>query len=193
MSGFLESFLGTLAAGGVLVVALRFLGGKLIEHQLAKALSDHNHELAKQLATLQGGMSRLGDVLSRRNEREFEVVEGAWKRMANTFRRTVQEVKSEQFSPSVGEVKSSWCDYRDYLNDYEIFFSNDIYAAFSEIQINLLEGVIRDIESAKQKQLKRLEREQDVKADEAFASIGNKRDALAKVIRARFGFHERSN
>lgn len=81
MSGFIEGFLGTLTAGGVLVLLLRFFGGELIKHQFSKALADHNHELAKQLATLQGGMSRLGDVLSRRNEREFSVTEGAWERM----------------------------------------------------------------------------------------------------------------
>lgn len=81
MSGFVETFLGALAAGGVLVVALKFLGEKFMELQLAKALADHNHELAKQLATIQAGMSTLGDVLSRRNEREFLVTEGAWERM----------------------------------------------------------------------------------------------------------------
>ena len=81
MSGFIEGFLGMLTAGGVLVLLLRFFGGELIKHQFSKALADHNHELAKQLAALQGGMSRLGDVLSRRNEREFSVTEGAWERM----------------------------------------------------------------------------------------------------------------
>jgi hypothetical protein len=192
MSGFLESFVGTLAAGGVLVVALKFLGGKFIEHQLAKALSDHNHELAKQLATLQGGMSRLGDVLSRRNEREFAVVEGAWKKMATTFRKTIQEAKAEQFSPPVGTVKGSWCEYRDYLSDYAIFFSNDIYEAFVQIQVDLLEGVIRHIESAERRQPPRLDLEEGVKADEAFMAIEKKRDALALLIRARFGFQEES-
>ena len=80
---------------------------------------------------------------------------------------------------------------REYLYT-DFFFSNDIYDAFIQIQVNLLEGVIRHIESADQRQLTRLELEQGVKADEAFMAIGNKRDALAKVIRARFGFQEGS-
>jgi hypothetical protein len=75
VSAFLGGF-GGVAAGFLLV---KWLGAKFIETQLAKAVANHQHELDKQLATLEGGMSRLGDVLSRRNEREFAVVEGAWK------------------------------------------------------------------------------------------------------------------
>jgi hypothetical protein len=90
-SGFLGAFGGVVSA----VFALKYLGGKLIEHQLAKALSNHNHELATQLATLQGGMSQLGDVLSRRNEREFTVVERAWELLIQAFGSA-----QEDFGPS---------------------------------------------------------------------------------------------
>lgn len=81
MQVFAEAFLGTLTAGGILVVVLKFLGSKFLEHQLSKALSDHNHELDKKLAALESGLARLGDVVSRRNEREFAVTEVAWERM----------------------------------------------------------------------------------------------------------------
>lgn len=81
LSAFLGGF-GGVAAGFLLV---KWLGAKFIETQLAKAVANHQHDLDKQLATLEGGMSRLGDVLSRRNEREFTVVERAWELMIEAF------------------------------------------------------------------------------------------------------------
>src|SRR5882762_2639165 len=82
---FLIPFLGAFGGVAAAVGAFKYLGGKLIEHQLAKALTEHKHELDKQLAGVNAGMSRLGDVLSRRNEREFTVTEAAWERMIEAF------------------------------------------------------------------------------------------------------------
>lgn len=73
---------GGVAAGFLL---MKWLGAKFVETQLAKAIANHQHELDKQLATLEGGMARLGDVLSRRNEREFAVTEQAWALMIEAF------------------------------------------------------------------------------------------------------------
>ncbi len=84
-SDFFASFLGTLGAGGVLVLVLRYLSTRFVEQQLVKALADHQHALDLKLATLQASMSRLGDLLSRRNEREFAVVEGAWELLINAL------------------------------------------------------------------------------------------------------------
>jgi hypothetical protein len=81
---FLASFLGALGGFAIAVAALKFLIGQLIEHQLATALADHQHGLNTQLAKLQVQMSRLTDVLSRRNEREFAVTEGAWELLIKT-------------------------------------------------------------------------------------------------------------
>jgi hypothetical protein len=44
-------------------------------------MEDYKHGLASQLATLQSELARVGDVMSRRNEREFSVTEGAWDRL----------------------------------------------------------------------------------------------------------------
>jgi len=86
LGDFFIPFLGAFGGGVVsAVAALKYLGGKLIEHQLAKALADHKLELDKQLAGVNAGMSRLGDVLSRRNEREFTVTEATWERMIQAF------------------------------------------------------------------------------------------------------------
>jgi uncharacterized protein YukE len=88
---------GGVTAGFLLV---KWLGAKFIETQLAKAVAEHKHELDKQLATLQGGMSRLGDVLSRRNEREFEVVAGAWELAMKAVGVAQQEFSNFRQIPS---------------------------------------------------------------------------------------------
>ena len=85
---FFAGFLGGFGGVGVGLLLVKWLGSKFIETQLAKAIANHQHELDKQLATLQGGMSRLGDVLSRRNEREFTVTEKAWELMIEAFGAT---------------------------------------------------------------------------------------------------------
>jgi len=78
VSEFVASLLGTVAGMSIAFAALRYLTSSLVEHQLAKALARHSHDLAKQLASVEAQMNRVGDVLSRRNEREFAVTEAAW-------------------------------------------------------------------------------------------------------------------
>jgi hypothetical protein len=80
MSDFYTGFLRDLGGIAVLVSALGFLFNKLLERQLAKFQVD---------------MVRLGDVLSRRNEREFQVTEGAWEKMILAFGKT-----REDFGPA---------------------------------------------------------------------------------------------
>src|ERR1051326_5453435 len=80
-SEFVGGFLGALGGVGVGAAALRFLASKLIEHRLTIALAEHQHGLDKQLETVKTQMDRLSDILSRRNEREFQVTEGAWERV----------------------------------------------------------------------------------------------------------------
>lgn len=84
-SYFWASFLGTLGGVGSLVAGLYFFGGKLLNHRLEKGLENYRSELATELAVLESGMQRLGDVLSRRNEREFAVSEKAWELMIPAF------------------------------------------------------------------------------------------------------------
>jgi hypothetical protein len=84
-SDFWASFFGTLGGVGSLAAGVHFFGGKLLDHRLKKGLEDHRSALARDLAVLENGMKRLGDVLSRRNEREFIVVEKAWERMIPAF------------------------------------------------------------------------------------------------------------
>src|SRR5207249_4972286 len=78
---FLGGFLGALGGVAAGVLALKYLGGKLIELQISKVVAEHKHSLDKQLTTLQAQLSRFSDVLSRRNEREFAVTEGTWERL----------------------------------------------------------------------------------------------------------------
>lgn len=75
---FAASLLGGLAAITCGVIALKYLTTWFIEHRLNKALDDHRHELAVQLAELHANLARVGDMLSRRNEREFAITETAW-------------------------------------------------------------------------------------------------------------------
>src|SRR5438105_1787211 len=85
LSEFVGSFLGGFGGVTAAFLLVKWLGAKFIEAQLAKAIANHQHELDKQLATLEGGMECLGDVLSRRNEREFAVTEKAWELMIEAF------------------------------------------------------------------------------------------------------------
>jgi hypothetical protein len=78
---FLGGFLGALGGVTAGVFALKYLGAKLIELQISKAVAEHKHGLDRQLTTLQAQLSRFSDVLSRRNQREFEITEGAWERL----------------------------------------------------------------------------------------------------------------
>lgn len=75
---FIASLLGGLTAVSLGLIALKYLTTWFIEHRLNKALEDHRHGLATQLAQLHANLARVGDVLSRRNEREFAVTENAW-------------------------------------------------------------------------------------------------------------------
>jgi len=84
-SDFWASFFGTVGGVGALVAGLYFFGGKLLNHRLEKSLEDYRSKLATDLAVLENGMQRLGDVLSRRNEREFAVTEKAWEIMIPAF------------------------------------------------------------------------------------------------------------
>ena len=78
---FIGGFLGALGGLAAGVVALRYLLGKYIEMQISKDLAVHQHGLDKQISTLEAQLSRVSDVLSRRNEREFAVTEGTWERL----------------------------------------------------------------------------------------------------------------
>ncbi|HKO54405.1 MAG TPA: hypothetical protein VJ276_00925 [Thermoanaerobaculia bacterium] len=84
-SDFWASFFGALGGIGALVAGLYLFGGKLLDHRLEKSLDDYRSKLATDLAVLENGMQRLGDVLSRRNEREFAVTEKAWELMISAF------------------------------------------------------------------------------------------------------------
>lgn len=81
VSEFFAAFLGTLGGLTVALAAVRVLSANFIEHQLAKALAQHQHGLDQQLTHLSTELNRVSDVLSRRNEREFGVTEGVWERM----------------------------------------------------------------------------------------------------------------
>lgn len=82
---FWASFVGALGGVGFLAAVLYLFGGKLLDHRLAKSLEDYKSKLATDLAALESGMRHLGDVLSRRNEREFAVTERAWELMCLAF------------------------------------------------------------------------------------------------------------
>src|SRR5580765_1582701 len=81
MSDFYSGFLRDLGGLAILVVVLGFLFKQLLEHQLTR-----------QMATLQAGISRMNDVLSRRNERELAVNEEAWVRMNKAVGTAVVEL-----------------------------------------------------------------------------------------------------
>jgi hypothetical protein len=82
---FIGGFLGALGGLAAGVAGLRYLLGKYIEMQISKDLAIHQHGLDKQISTLEAQLSRVSDVLSRRNEREFAVTEKAWELMNLAF------------------------------------------------------------------------------------------------------------
>lgn len=88
---FVAALLGTLGGAGLAIMALRFLSGKFIEVQIGRALATHQHGLDQALATLQTQLTRVSDVLSRRNEREFAVTEQAWEKMIRAAGMVQQE------------------------------------------------------------------------------------------------------
>lgn len=74
----LWSFLGTGAALLIGGAALKKLSTWFVEQRLEVALKEHQHRLDTKLARLEADLGRVTDVISRRNEREFSVVETAW-------------------------------------------------------------------------------------------------------------------
>src|ERR1051326_5018813 len=99
-SEFVGGFLGALGGVGVGAAALRFLASKLIEHRLTIALAEHQHGLDKQLETVKTQMDRPSDILSRRNEREFQVTEGAWERVIQAVGTAQSELGQGKRIPS---------------------------------------------------------------------------------------------
>lgn len=81
MSEFVAALLGTLGGAALAIAALRMLSEKFLEIQVGKALATYQHGLNESITRLQTELGRVSDVLSRRNEREFAVVEVAWERM----------------------------------------------------------------------------------------------------------------
>ena len=191
-SDFIGGFLG--AIGGLVagVVALRYLIAKYIEIQIAKDLAQHKHGLDKQLTTLQTQLSRFSDVLSRRNEREFKVVEDAWGHMIGTWQMILQGSRStEDMRKNVGQFRTEWAKYRDYLRGHEIFFRPEIYEAFIKVQTDLFQ-VIWAVENAMSQSVVNLTAEVQPTIDPLLLeSVPMQKEALAKVIRARFGFSEK--
>lgn len=74
----LWSFLGTGAALLIGGAALKKLSTWFVEHRLEVALKEHQYSLDTKLARLEADLGRVTDLVSRRNEREFSVVETAW-------------------------------------------------------------------------------------------------------------------
>src|SRR5438045_56552 len=97
---FAGSLAGTLVGGGILAVLLKELSARYIEYQLDKALAEHQHGLNEKLAALGASMLHVNDVLSRRNEREFEVVAGAWERMIKAVGLAQNEFGTGRSVPS---------------------------------------------------------------------------------------------
>jgi len=81
LSNILSSFIGAFGGVGAALLLVKWLGGKFIEHKLSKAIENHKHELATQLSHLEAELNRFTDLLSRRNEKAFQIIEGAWERM----------------------------------------------------------------------------------------------------------------
>ena len=96
---FVVSFLGTLGGMGVAIATLRYLSLSFIEHRLATALANHQHTLDLQLSRLSADLNRVGDMLSRRNEREFGVTEGAWERMIRAVGTAQEQLGDGRHTP----------------------------------------------------------------------------------------------
>lgn len=78
------SFLGTATALALALAILKYLVPRFIEHKLGLVLQRSQHELDATIKRLEVDLGRVSDVLSRRNEREFAVIERAWELMIRT-------------------------------------------------------------------------------------------------------------
>lgn len=233
---FTSSFLGTLTALGAGAVVLRYLSARFVEHQLGKALAEHRHELDKKLAALQADIGRFSDVVSRRNEREFSITEGAWERMIRavgavqnefgpfrhasglefqsdqeaeayiatldftepekeTLRNTPAPKREEVYerlrhARGVRRAQEVCGEFKNWLSTRQIFLEENIYREFITIRDEVFKVVTR---ARMHKTLDEIPTATHEKIDDILLNTLNERvDALAAVIRERFGFEKRS-
>jgi hypothetical protein len=233
---FVASLLGTIAGMSIAFAALRYLTSSLVEHQLAKALARHSHDLARQLASVEAQLNRVGDVLSRRNEREFAVTEAAWDLLIRAIgeaqsrfgglRRvpvflTMDDAEALRVIDSLpfdepektalrdagGEERDrlyaqyarrddirvslkAWAEFKNFVNTRQIFLSGSVHGAMLDIRDQLYRLLIRIEMHARRGEDLPAEQQENAH-DVLMVELNAKIDALALVIRQRFGFSEK--
>lgn len=236
MTEFVASLLGTVAGMSIGFAALRYLTSSLVEHQLAKALARHSHDLAKQLASVEAQLNRVGDVLSRRNEREFAVTEAAWDLLVRAvgeaqsrfggLRRVpafwrideaealrvidtlpFDEPEKTALRDAGGEERDrlyaqyarrddisvslkAWVEFKNFVNTRQIFLGGPVHDAMLDIRDQLYRLLIR-IEMHARRGEDLPAEQQETAHQVLMVELNAKIDALALIIRERFGFSEK--